>query len=173
MLKFEVGKLLSQPVGTREKFTLSGPTDFEGITLKSDLKAKCELMHIDEGIAVQLDNITVDVGIECEKCLEIFTTNIIIDSAQRKMLLKEPQEIEDPEDIFLIDQKNRTIDLLEPLRQEIILHFPAIPVCSTSCKGICAFCGVEKNKQTCNCKEVEVPKNKPLAALKDLFKDKK
>ena len=171
MLELSVLKLLGLPVGSSEGYSLDGPVEVEGLIVKSELKGKCELMHIHEGVNVQFSNITISLAFNCEKCLEQFSTEISIDTASRQILLEAPADTDDRNDIFLINSNDQTIDLIEPLRQEIILHFPSIPVCSTSCKGICAFCGGEKNKKACNCKEIKVPENKPLSALKDLFKD--
>ncbi|MEK7085982.1 MAG: DUF177 domain-containing protein, partial [Patescibacteria group bacterium] len=64
------------------------------------------------------------------------------------------------------------IDLGEFLRQEIILHFPLIPVCSKSCKGLCPTCGKDKNKEDCDCPKRETEGYKPLAVLKKLIKNK-
>ena len=76
-----------------------------------------------------------------------------------------PKILGDQEDVFLINKKDMTVDLSEVLRQEILLHFPLIPVCSKSCKGLCPKCGIDLNKKTCECKK-ETTADKPLAILK-------
>ncbi|EKD49946.1 MAG: hypothetical protein ACD_63C00003G0001, partial [uncultured bacterium] len=58
------------------------------------------------------------------------------------LYLNEPsKQMELQKDLSYVDVKNWTLDITEFLRQEIILHFPLIPVCSTRCKGI----NLEKN----------------------------
>lgn len=44
------------------------------------------------------------------------------------------------------------VDLTEELREDIIILFPAHPVCSEDCKGLCPRCGANLNKSTCTCK---------------------
>ena len=93
-------------------------------------------------------------------------------SFEKQFLLHKPEIIDDLNDIYLVETKNMTIDLTEALRQEIILHFPVVRVCSIHCKGICPKCGINLNEKTCKCKvkkDVE-SENKPLAELKKLLK---
>ena len=82
---------------------------------------------------------------------------IHVPGAERQFYLKKPKHVEDPNDLYLVETKHQTIDLNEALRQEFLLHFPIIPVCSKSCKGMCP-------------KEEKIPDNKPLAQLKKLLK---
>jgi uncharacterized protein len=72
----------------------------------------------------------------------------------------------------LIDKNKLEIDLTEALRQEIILHFPVVQVCSTRCKGLCPYCGKDRNKESCDCKDTQEDgqMTKPLANLKSLLK---
>ena len=145
--------------------------ELEGLTLKTPIKGKFTLMNLDDAISVQFEDINLSVEMECERCLKAYSEKIKIPSADRIFELEAPVDIEDPNDIFLIDRKTFEIDLTEPLRQEIILHFPAIPVCSSGCQGICPLCGTNRNSKKCDCQEEKAEEHKPLAALKDLFKD--
>lgn len=43
------------------------------------------------------------------------------------------------------------VDLTADIREAMILAFPAYPVCSPECKGLCATCGVNLNKAACRC----------------------
>jgi len=56
------------------------------------------------------------------------------------------------------------------LRQEIILHFPVVSVCSKSCKGLCPVCGVDLNKENCSCDKEQGLKQ--LSILKELYNGK-
>ncbi len=44
------------------------------------------------------------------------------------------------------------IDLTRELRTEIILGYPANPLCSADCKGLCIKCGENLNEGKCECK---------------------
>jgi uncharacterized protein len=41
------------------------------------------------------------------------------------------------------------IDLTDDVRQELILAYPMVPVCSPGCRGLCAVCGQNLNTGTC------------------------
>ncbi len=43
------------------------------------------------------------------------------------------------------------VDLTPELREAIILALPGYPVCREDCKGLCARCGANRNRETCTC----------------------
>lgn len=171
-LTFSVGSLIDQGTGTSEAYIFEGPAKFEGIIPASDIKGKVQIMRIDKGFNVAVKNTEIKMKLNCEKCLKPITPTIKIDFFEKQFLLNEPKQPEDPNDLYLVDKKHLTINLAEPLRQEIILHFPVVQVCSESCKGICPKCGTDLNKKKCKCKidQKNDTSNKPLAVLKELTK---
>jgi len=169
-LIFKISQILNQNLGASEVYSFEGPVDFEDINVSSDLSGKVEMMKTDKGISATISECEIETDLKCEKCLEDFKFKVYIESSEREFLLKEPELVEDPNDLFLIKKKKLEIDLSNMIRQEIILHFPTIKVCSKSCKGICCKCGTDNNKKACDCTKEERPgKNKPLAILKDLI----
>ncbi len=44
-----------------------------------------------------------------------------------------------------------TIDLLELVRDEIVLELPMVALCRTECAGLCPKCGVSLNMEKCSC----------------------
>lgn len=169
-LIFQVGHLLESTTGTQETYPFEGPVEFEGIEGKSPIRGKVQIMRLDDGVNAHTSNVEISVAFTCQKCLKNFQQKVRVASAERQFLLKPPRQKDDINDIFLIDVKRQKIDLTEMLRQEILLHFPLIPVCSESCRGICPHCGKDLNKATCHCTEAGEKDNKPLAALKSLIK---
>lgn len=187
---FNVGKLIASGEGVRDLYSFDIPIDFEDVKIKSSIRGKAELMRIKEGVNARLTDVEMLVEGRCDKCLKKINNKVLIDEMERQFFLRStkrsevpnkqevfaqaktqrPSYIEDPNDTFFIDEKTFTIDLTEPLRQEIILHFPLIQVCSKSCKGICPVCGKNRNKEECNCKPIKTEGNKPLAVLKTMIK---
>jgi uncharacterized protein len=43
------------------------------------------------------------------------------------------------------------VDLMPLVDEQIILALPTRPLCSESCKGLCAVCGANLNQVSCNC----------------------
>jgi len=169
---FEVGKLVNADHGTRISLDLdeSEPILFNGKPLfKPPLSAKVTFMKIDDAIHVNLENIFLKAHVECSRCIAPFLYKLEISQAERVYYFKKQKGIEmDNVDTFYVDMKRLVIDLTEFLRQEIILHFPPVPVCLKSCKGLCFKCGSNLNKGKCKCKDSKA-ENKPLSALKDLY----
>jgi uncharacterized protein len=171
-LTFSVSSLFEKGIGTSEIYSFDSAVEFDDINLQGNVTGKVEVMKTDEGFNVKLIGVEAEAVFNCERCLEKMNVKVHLDSAERIFLLEKPKEIEDPHDIYLVDTKHLRIDIKEMLRQELILHFPANPVCSTSCQGICAYCGKDKNKEECKCSPEESEEYKPLSILKDLFKKK-
>lgn len=169
-LIFDISPLAQAPAGTKEVYSFDVPIKMEDIAAKSNLKGQVEIMRIEKGLNVMLKNLEIEVSFTCMRCLKNFTQPIRIKSAERHFHFDHPKHVEDPEDLFLVNKKNLTVDVSQPLRQEIILHFPSVPVCSMHCKGICAHCGKNRNTKECNCKDENPHEHKPLAGLKDLIK---
>lgn len=169
-LTFDVSALDKAPTGNSLQYSFDAPINMEGIKAKSQLKGRVELMRIEEGINAAFTDLQLTVELQCDRCLKPYDYKISVPQAERQLLFELPEKIEDPEDTFLVDKKHLKVDLENPIRQELILHFPVISVCYTGCKGVCPQCGKDRNQEICACKEENPLENKPLAALKDLIK---
>lgn len=176
-LTYKIAKLWGSPTGTVEKHEVDQELHYEGgPQFASNFTADLMLINLKDEISVILSNASIDVRFTCQRCLEDFVQTIEIDGVEREFLWESQQDIENLYDVFFIDQKNMVVDLGEMVRQEIILHFPFIPVCFESCKGLCQYCRKNKNKSSCKCKdpvEAETEDHKPFKDLKKLIKKPK
>lgn len=172
VLRFDIASLLKETTGQNEVYSFDGPVKFDGIDVKSNAVGKVEIMKLDDSLNARVEDFTIKLGFLCDKCLKKITTEIHIKHTERRFFLEKPEVIEDENDLFLVDKKHLIIDLSEMLKQEIILHFPIISVCSKSCKGLCPVCGKDLNKSGCKCEILDssMAEQKPLAKLKDLLK---
>lgn len=59
------------------------------------------------------------------------------------------------------------IDVEKLVYNEILLNWPIRVLCKEDCQGICSHCGVNLNKQTCDCDTSELDPR--MAAIKDIF----
>lgn len=170
-LIFDISELLNASTGTNLQYSIKGEFTFDGFDGSVPLSSKVEIMRIEKGFNVKLKDFIADVIVQCGKCLTPFTVPVSIPGTERQFLLKMPEKLEDPLEIFSVDTKNQKIDISDMIRQEIVLHLPLIPVCSESCKGICPTCGQNLNEAQCNCIQEDAEgDHKPLAKLKDLLK---
>lgn len=82
--------------------------------------------------------------------------------ADEKGLLR----LENTENDDYVQIQGGKLDLDAPICDEILLGFPMRILCSDDCRGLCAGCGADLNRETCRCTKKEVdPRLAKLAAL--------
>lgn len=160
---------MDKGTGESIRYKFDDLVEYNELKAVSNTKGVVDIMRLKDGFNVEVSEVEVDIELECEKCLTPTKHHIEVDHFEKEFLQREPENIEDPAGLFLVNTKNLTIDLTEALRQEIILHFPVDQVCSMHCKGLCPKCGANKNEKECDC-NTEEEGNKPLAGLKNLIK---
>lgn len=155
-LSFAIGRLLGKPQGSREKFDFKEPLAFDesdGLILKSPVSGKVECLKLPHEINVQIRNLKADAELQCSRCLKVFVCPISVPLAEREFIIDlEDRQLEEGEEVFYVEKGKREISLYDMIREEILLHFPGIPICSEGCKGLCDRCGTDLNEKNCNCK---------------------
>jgi uncharacterized protein len=81
--------------------------------------------------------------------------------------MKDELEEDDLERVFY---RGDAIDLHEVVLEQLNLSFPAKPLCSENCEGICAVCGKIRRNGRCHCLVKE--EDPRLGKLKNLLRDK-
>ncbi len=77
------------------------------------------------------------VEVRCVRCAEFY-----------RMALRDSSFRRDHE----VDESTESVDLTGDIRESIILAFPVRPICGPDCRGLCAQCGTNLNKGTCDCR---------------------
>jgi len=168
-LTFDISSLMVKGPGASIAYSFECGETIEGINSTKPIIGKVTIMMAEKAVNVEVTKTYTTVEMICAKCLEHFDQKIEIDTCERMYYLNAPRDINDPSDVFLINKKYLTVDISEMLRQELILHFPVISVCSPKCKGICQKCGNIIGENKCDCQDND-EQNKPLAKLKSLLK---
>jgi uncharacterized protein len=92
----------------------------------------------------------------CGRCLEPFT--VPVDAPFDLMFLPEAEEPATRErevsadDVGVSFYKDDAIDLGEIMREQFFLAQPMKPLCQPDCQGLCPHCGVNRNRETCECR---------------------
>ena len=73
---------------------------------------------------------------KCSRCAELFALEVV-----------EPAFFAD----FSLEEGTAYVDLTPDMREAIILSLPGYPVCREECKGLCARCGANLNREACSC----------------------
>lgn len=80
--------------------------------------------------------LSVTLSVQCIRCADFFSTSIRDSSFLRAYEVSENVEV---------------VDLTQDIREDVLIDLPAYPVCSSGCKGLCPYCGINLNTGTCSC----------------------
>jgi len=87
--------------------------------------------------------VSAEVHARCARCFQIFSTTVR-DSA----FLRDYPALHGMEEV----------ELVEDLREAILLNLPHFPLCNEDCKGLCVQCGKNLNEGLCNCLDGSGPR---------------
>lgn len=160
--------------GLGRVFDLSG--DFARATLADTeakpegarLSADVQLMKADDEVLVR-GRIEGELTMVCSRC--VGPAQVTLSAPFDVLFLPRDADVpddaaEDSEAPDVIPYENEQIELGEMLREELLLALPYAPLCSESCKGLCANCGKDLNQGPCGCSEVTADDR--FAALRNL-----
>jgi len=144
----------------------------ENVVFLRPAHADVTVRKIGDEVRIQ-GRITALLSFVCSRCLTPF--EYPVDSKFDLVFL--PEELHelrdelDEEDLDQLFYKDRQIDLRGVVLEQLNLTFPAKPLCSESCEGICAVCGRIRRNGECGCEGKEAEGR--LSQLKIFLKDKR
>jgi uncharacterized protein len=130
-------------------------------------------VNVDLEINKRTDHIRVQGSIEgvvqvaCHRCLKAFsrqlkeTVDVFLISEER-VPREEETELE-PEEMDYEFFDGEVIEIDHLVAEQIFLSLPLKVLCSETCKGLCAGCGVNLNEEPCRCEGKG--KDSPFAEL--------
>ncbi len=71
---------------------------------------------------------------QCDRCLTEFTQDIFAEDI-----------------VAVVDKAPDVLDLTEWVREDILINFPRLYLCTPGCKGLCLTCGRNLNDGSCDC----------------------
>lgn len=154
-MRYNISRLVHASQGTREnfEFTLETPFSFaDELNLEGGVHGRVQFIKLPHEINVNIKDLKTVLKTTCARCLTACTIPVNIDFFEREFIIDLPEgDMQQGEEVFYVDTTHNEILLDEMIRQELLLHFPHIPVCSLHCKGLCDQCGVNLNEKTCSC----------------------
>ena len=142
-----------------EDFRIKTPVDFSAEVRKDAQKVRL------------VGRMRTTLETDCGRCLDPF--EIPVDAAFDLMFLPETgatpegeRELQDA-DVGVSFYKDDTIDLGEVMREQFFLALPMKPLCRPDCQGLCPVCGVNRNRERCDCRAEWVDPR--MAELKKLL----
>ncbi len=143
------------------------------ISVGKPLEADFSLQRRDDQTITLAGQICVGMTCICDRCGAYFDHDLktdyyyIFKQGDDDSLLM--QEVEcNEEDCHTVYLKEPIIDVLEVLREQVLLAVPERKVCDEGCRGMCWQCGVDLNHETCHC--LAENSDSPFAVLKQLKK---
>jgi uncharacterized protein len=149
-----------------------GPVNLEGEVLETDLDLDPSEVSVPEKIMVHLTaerqlreirvrgNFRVAVELPCSRCLEPVRLPIRADFDQfyesnSEHVLEGEIELQE-KDTEIGFFSGDFIEVSDIVREQIVLALPMKPICQENCKGLCPYCGKNRNVDSCNCESVLV-----------------
>jgi uncharacterized protein len=153
----------------KDEFRVSGVTTVTGSVRQDTGK-----------VVVLVATVTSTLDVPCSRCLEPFAVpvhatvetrfvpagdlaKVTADTVRSGAVGDDVEELE----LGLAEYRDEAIDLGEVIREQFVLALPMKPVCAEDCRGLCPVCGVNRNLDTCECRQEWVdPRLAVLAELK-------
>lgn len=140
--------------------------------------ANVELYGDDDGNVFARGQLIGWFEVACSRCIE--TVRVPLDEALTVTYVPKDRIPDDDDfaaelaedgveleqdDLDLYGYEGEQLNLEPLLREQLVLAVPFAPLCSESCKGLCPQCGIDRNREICDC---EPPIDPRLAALQDI-----
>jgi len=161
MLTFDVSTLRKAPLCKSLTLDIdTGPQVLEDIEVEF-LRGTVEVVRVEEGLFVE-GTVESRLRLTCVRCLDPFAFPVTLQLAE---MFRMPGSDPRPDAIYAVSEDGE-LDLAPLVREHAWLAIPMKPLCDPECKGLCPHCGVNLNRETCECEEVRVdPRLAPLKKL--------
>jgi uncharacterized protein len=105
-------------------------------------------------------NLQTKVTFPCGRCLKPVELPIDVRFAERFVSAVswrgEEQHELNAEDLDLAVFDGEAVELDDLVKEEILLAIPGHVLCGEDCKGLCPGCGVDRNRESCDCEAAQV-----------------
>ncbi|MBE9528360.1 MAG: DUF177 domain-containing protein [Proteobacteria bacterium] len=139
--------------------------------LEGPVTAHLEAMRTDEGVYLT-GHVSARLRLICSRCVSEYKLLVEPDFSLYYVVGIETdaeQELH-ASDLEVTMTPVPELDTDDILVSQIAVELPMKPLCTDKCKGLCVKCGVDRNKEECDC-VIEEPVDARFAALKG-FKPK-
>ncbi|UCE17475.1 MAG: DUF177 domain-containing protein [Gemmatimonadota bacterium] len=96
-------------------------------------------------------DVTYPLSLECNRCLELFQHNLQAPLEAYFVLGENVPERKEDGEVIRISHTDQSLDLIEIIREAILLAVPYKALCRADCKGLCSVCGRNLNQEQCDC----------------------
>ena len=147
----------------------------EGV-LKKDVHVQGSLSKVGREVLLK-GTISTEMEMICSRCLETLTYKVRSNVSSRYVAEQDADSLDlDVElhasDIEVEYYSDEQIDLTQAVYDQMMLSLPLARLCRKDCQGICPQCGINRNKENCQCLDDDSidPRLDVLRTLKDKLK---
>jgi len=116
----------------------------------SPVRVRGQVTRTGKGYLVEL-HLTTRVRLECTRCLAPFV--LLLERDVQEMFYPEALRGQVSEEGDVVSYfSGDTLDLSEPIRENLQLALPMKRLCREACRGLCPVCGQNRNEGDCGCR---------------------
>jgi len=132
----------------------------------------CSLKRIRENIYLE-GRLATMVTLACSRCLEeaVLPVTGAFSYTFSPAGEPRPEEMElSADDMDIVYYDDELIDLDPIIYEQIVMNIPMKVLCSDACRGLCPNCGINLNRESCQCRDQRIDER--FAILKKLKAEK-
>ncbi len=154
-MRYNVAQLMKEGVGSTRVYTVDEMAALPGEEWESCyVTGRVHLLRTHRGILVT-GNLQTKVAETCGRCLESYDQDLTLPLEEEffptiDVMTGLPVAVPEEDDPFFID-RSHMLDLLESVRQSVLVSVPMNPLCRPDCAGLCPVCGANRNLSPCSC----------------------
>ncbi len=148
MQLLSVKNLFREDVGATETFEVdeSGKElELPDSVVARRIVGKVTAFKLEDSIVVS-GKLSTETGLICDRCLDNFEKPVKFSFEREYQLDRKAAS-----DEGLYVDKYGSVDIGEPVREELLLAIPTQNFCKADCPGICLGCGRNLNHEECTC----------------------
>ncbi len=142
--------MISHICADKKLFEFSGDKEsFDIPELREDVKVHASIYQTGESYTIKGSFSTL-IELQCDRCLGSYKQKI---DQNFEVIYTSEENVDKDDHIMYLEPQDIEIDIKPYIQDTIQLSIPFKKLCSDSCKGMCAGCGANLNKEKCTCKK--------------------
>jgi uncharacterized protein len=123
-----------------------------GLAVSGMVRVEMDIVRSDN-VYYCTGTVTCAARLDCSRCLEPYPVmlrgEVIFSIVETAGVKTDRDEVDDT--TVVVPLGTSPVDITDPVREAILLELPLKPLCRETCRGLCPYCGINRNEQQCNC----------------------
>ncbi|MEE3150195.1 MAG: DUF177 domain-containing protein [Candidatus Neomarinimicrobiota bacterium] len=135
----------------KQLFEISSESFIDQAVMFAEERIICSLTSEKQWHGYRLTgDLTIPFFKTCDCCLDEFTDQ---HTTQFIIILTNDAELsgEEDDDVICFGDADNTVDIGPVIRELVLVEESLKNICRADCKGICQYCGTNRNRENCGC----------------------